>query len=389
MIYPAFISGIEFLTNAGWWGLLGLLVPLIIHFLSKKEKNIIQFGSLRFLQPIESDSAKSIQLSQYLLLLSRLLLVGLICLLLLGPFIKTEITAKTIWVEENIYNSKDYQGLWADLPEDQVINLFSHEESDSIGVHYYKSIWTFINQLNNSADSSVVYSYSLQRNFIGAPVLLSPKVDWNIVPYKYEADNRALPKSVSSDQRHIAISNQESLSDQVLIIQLIDNGFDKEGAQIKKVIESSKDYLPYDIEWITPNSISDKSKIWSINIGTSENNNERLIHWIPSERKLEVESVDERALNLSGKIDRENILDTNLPVRLATMFNNDMTNIYDYDIRVMHPDNLAHTSVVPDTTISENVALATSSEPLHSYVLLLIIPAFLLERFLNYKNVER
>ena len=93
------IAAIEYLNPMVWWGLLGLLVPVLIHLLSKKERKIIPFGSLRFLEPIESDSARSIQLSGYVLLMLRLLLVGLICALLFQPFTRRNNAVKNYWVE--------------------------------------------------------------------------------------------------------------------------------------------------------------------------------------------------------------------------------------------------------------------------------------------------
>ena len=58
----------SFLYPYALWGLLGLSLPIIIHILSGREQSIVQFGSIRFLKPSESDAARSLGMSQYCLL---------------------------------------------------------------------------------------------------------------------------------------------------------------------------------------------------------------------------------------------------------------------------------------------------------------------------------
>jgi hypothetical protein len=67
---------------AGLFALTGLIVPLIIHLLSRKTRHSIPFGSLRFLDASETRTFKSLRLNEKLLLFIRALLITILVLML-------------------------------------------------------------------------------------------------------------------------------------------------------------------------------------------------------------------------------------------------------------------------------------------------------------------
>ena len=101
----------SFLYPYALWGLLGLSLPIIIHILSGREQLIVQFGSIRFLKPSESDAARSLGISQYLLLLLRLLFLALICFLIAQPMLSDDREAISYWVEEGVVEAVSYTHL--------------------------------------------------------------------------------------------------------------------------------------------------------------------------------------------------------------------------------------------------------------------------------------
>lgn len=85
-------------ANPIWlWGLLALLVPLVIHLLSKKQTQVLPFGSLRFLRESSSSQSRSIELSDIWMLLLRLLLLAMIIIWLTG-WISPEKREKKNWL---------------------------------------------------------------------------------------------------------------------------------------------------------------------------------------------------------------------------------------------------------------------------------------------------
>lgn len=67
------------------WGLAGILIPVAIHLLSRKEGKVIRIGSLRHLQDTTTRQFKSIRLNEIFLLILRCLLIALVVLLLAEP----------------------------------------------------------------------------------------------------------------------------------------------------------------------------------------------------------------------------------------------------------------------------------------------------------------
>ena len=72
------------------FGALGILVPLIIHLLSKKAGKTIEFGSLRFLRETETKTMKSLFPSQWWLLLLRSKILLVLAVILAQPLLSEE-----------------------------------------------------------------------------------------------------------------------------------------------------------------------------------------------------------------------------------------------------------------------------------------------------------
>lgn len=398
---------INFLNPMAWWGLLGLVIPIAIHLLSKREIDIVSFGSLQFLRPLESESARSIQLSQYALLALRMLLIASICYLLADPVIEKEKDRTlTYWVSEQIYKNSDFNTLVQSIPEDADINLFSHEKTNDLEVKTFASSWTLIHYLNSLKDSSIVYSHSLQSSFKGKPVPMKPQIDWKIVPQKEinTSSESFIKNSISTDwyinASHTKLSvtstskdSNEAQDNKLLSLQFLSDETSKEANQLKEIINLSVEELPYDIEWI--NESSTQTANWQIvvaseNAKTANSIAKNQIIWQPTKYNLEIERIDESKLQLTGKIDQENILETNLPVIISSLLNKDITSVVQHDIRSIHPKEALTASLSEAeqnlTTHSTTAnAQLTYKNPVSIYLLLLILPLFLIERFYSYK----
>ena len=73
------------LANPIWlWGLSGMLIPIGIHLLSRKEGRVIRIGSVRHLEDTISKQFKSIRLNEFILLGLRCLLIIILVLFLAG-----------------------------------------------------------------------------------------------------------------------------------------------------------------------------------------------------------------------------------------------------------------------------------------------------------------
>lgn len=89
---------IQFANPAWLWGLLGLLIPVGIHLLSRKEGKVISIGSLRHLKESDTAQFSSMRLNEILLLLLRCLLIALVVLMLAGAAITQTTSSGKKWL---------------------------------------------------------------------------------------------------------------------------------------------------------------------------------------------------------------------------------------------------------------------------------------------------
>ena len=104
------MSGLSFFNPAFLWALVFLAVPIIIHFLRRKQTVKLDFSSIRFLKNTAVQASRMRWLKNILLLLNRLLLLVLIILLFAQPYnrqdpfriISSSNTALYIWIDPTI-----------------------------------------------------------------------------------------------------------------------------------------------------------------------------------------------------------------------------------------------------------------------------------------------
>lgn len=101
-------------------GLVALLVPIVIHLWSKNTRTSVGFGSLRFLRETETRTMRSIMPNQLWLLLLRLLLLTLLVLLLARPlFEEKPRELKTLYLIDTRYANTPFLAQLIDTLSDQ------------------------------------------------------------------------------------------------------------------------------------------------------------------------------------------------------------------------------------------------------------------------------
>ena len=363
-----------------WWALAGLAVPLIIHLLSKREKHVVAFGSIRFLDDLGSESARSIQLSQYGLLFLRLLIVGVVGALIAQPLLHQDEEQLRYYIQESIYNSDDHQGLVSTLPQEAEVQLFSISPSAEDDVIHVPSLWTLIDLLNDDAQQTVVYSHSLYKDFIGPVVLLDQHIDWRVIPLKQSEtatqvisnDRHQLGWKIESEEKKLSVStiSEEGATSQPsrpMRIHLLSSD-EEQADRFQRLLALTQEFLVYDIE-ITTASSAQSDIVVAIDTAIAY---DQVINWTTDGSLLQVDRPDETTLDIAGDIDRENIIDTNLPVILASFFNTRYTDIYDNDLRVLDP-SIQHLATPSVDIVTASLGSRSLSLELLALLALLII----------------
>lgn len=105
-------------THPMWlWGLGGIVIPLAIHLLSRKEGKVIRIGSLRHLSESTTQQFKSIRLNEVLLLLLRCALIILFVLLMAEPKVLSVANEKWVLVEPGLSKNPQAMALADSLQE--------------------------------------------------------------------------------------------------------------------------------------------------------------------------------------------------------------------------------------------------------------------------------
>jgi hypothetical protein len=173
-------------TNPIWlWALSGLAIPIGIHLLSRKEGKVILIGSLRYLRESPTARFRHIRLNEIVLLILRCLLLTLIVFLLAGLTLNRNEYESKKWliVEKGIENSERYQTLIDSLKDDgfelRLLGEGFPLVGDSARTKPLASYWSAVENLRSlGLDSTVVISYSLQKNFAGERVSLPSSISW-------------------------------------------------------------------------------------------------------------------------------------------------------------------------------------------------------------------
>jgi hypothetical protein len=116
------LRGLSFFNPAYLWALAFLAVPIIIHFLRRRQTVTLDFSSIRFLKNTAVQASRMRWLKNILLLLNRLLLIVLLVLLFAQPYnkqdpfriISSSNTALYIWIDPTISMgyARDEMSLW-------------------------------------------------------------------------------------------------------------------------------------------------------------------------------------------------------------------------------------------------------------------------------------
>ncbi len=378
------------------WVLLGLSLPVIVHMMSRREKSIVKFGSVRFLKQSESEAARSLGLSQYLLLLLRLLFLGLICFLIAQPLLLDESEVISYWIEEGIIEEGDHQELLAKIDEDDTVQCFGFSDDDKDDCLTYTSGWQLIDRLNSHKDSVVIYSYSYLKYFKGDPIEIKSNVNWNVLPQKetaqlkhrVENEGNVTQWHVSSQPHRTSVIYNTGESENVdqnsrPLYLSFEASADDSGKRLKDVIDIAGGYLKFSLSWASEAADEKDADLQVQVVESLETSRSNSINWIPSNQKLKIEYALDNSLVLIGKLSKDDMLTSNLPVILSAHFNKIYTGLDDNDHRVLDPSSF---SIAGESVETIEIVEEEKRKPIGLSWWLLIIPMFFLERLVYMKS---
>jgi hypothetical protein len=182
----------DVLNPIGLWALAGLLVPIGIHLLSRKEGRVIDIGSVRHLNESPTTRFKRIRVNEIALLLLRSQLVILSVMFLAGASINPFRGQSQKWLilEDGVDRSDEVKQTIEKLGNrGYEVRLLAREfprlSEQSANTRPFNNYWTAARELaRQKVDSIVVISYNYQRKFKGQRIALPENIRWISHPVK-------------------------------------------------------------------------------------------------------------------------------------------------------------------------------------------------------------
>ncbi|AYB32305.1 BatA domain-containing protein [Chryseolinea soli] len=165
------------------WGLTGLLIPIGIHLLSRKEGKVVRMGSIRYLEDSTTKQFKSLRLNEVLLLALRCLAIALLVFLLSGLQFNASGSHQKKWlvVEAGLENDARFSSLSDSLKKEgyelkQLAKGFPSLDSATTERLNY---WSAVDLLKRkSLQQAVVLSYNYLSGFKGKRITLPANIRW-------------------------------------------------------------------------------------------------------------------------------------------------------------------------------------------------------------------
>ncbi|WP_276374061.1 BatA domain-containing protein [Chryseolinea sp. H1M3-3] len=417
----------QFLNPIWLWGLTGLVVPIGIHLLSRKEGKTIKVGSIRYLEDTATSQFKSMRLNEYLLLALRCLLVGII-VFVLSEFNLKGIDEKRNWLvlEPGLEEAQEFSAVIDSLKQNGFQIKFLSPGFPNIGdsVSPQKKInyWNLVQQLEQkSLKQVVIIAHNYIEGFKGKRPSLPGNMQWiskqpapnefNILAIQTPRDSVFLRTGNSNSVQtsfhttHINAATFEQQTDTISIESAItisitiftDSTFAYDTNIMLAALKAIDNNSPYNISVKTVSSnnyTADLKSDWVIFL--TENVPSDILHnsiLARSASHLENRELLNRTRGNKGylrwiltqRLNEEVALQENLTVQLASILLPDekyAPKAAENDKRML-PEELmwsAQAKASPDITLSHETAAS------QKYLTLLFLLLLLVERWVSFKR---
>ena len=204
-----------FLNPLFLWTLLGLSIPVAIHFWSKKKVKTIKIGSTRLLKELNPKQTRSISLHQWFLLLLRMLILGLIAFILAVSSIEVLKKEKSITylVEPSLVEMEKVNTILDTIEDNQLRLLESdfpllEDRNLKMDRPVAPDYWQLSQQMKTlEADSIVVLTRGLMSGFRGMRPSLDLPVHWLVIE---EVEPSTIPFEVRQNKEQLIVNSVRS-----------------------------------------------------------------------------------------------------------------------------------------------------------------------------------
>jgi hypothetical protein len=420
---------IQFMNPMWLWGLTGLLIPIGIHLLNRKEGRTIYIGSIRHLRESDSAQFSSVRLNEILLLLLRCLLLALIVFFLAGLHINTVNTQTEKWlvIEPGHEQDASLTSLVDSLQNQHYqLRYLTENFPTSISSNMKPPLdyWALVEELKSkSLKDVIVVTYSYATHFKGKRISTSDNIHWILhepKPKEFVAEAVAISgdsmsmriANSTSDQttfetRNVSkpafnqLSDSISVSNDSIIVTIFsDAAFDYDRKIMMASLKAIQSLIPNRIITSTkpPGELKSVTSGWIIWLSKTKPATGTIkksigyLSCVGTDRRL-LEPAREAQLHcdtenvfdwiITKRLNEELVLKENFTLALATiLLENENKNVSVYDKRVL-PEQLTWSSNDNETILTSSIS---SDDYWIKYLVIGILMILVAERWLAYKR---
>lgn len=393
---------ISFANPAFLWSLLGLAIPIAIHFLSRKEGQVIKLGSLKHVQETSTQQFRGIRLNEVWLLLLRCLLIVLLSLLLSGMSFQSSGKEKWAIIEWGVEKEESVKTLLDSLADSGyelrwlAPNFPLLRDSTLLKNSSYGSL---VEELKNkNLEEGAILSWSRAEKWRGKKVALPEFITWITIPssekkFALQAIQQNDSILVRSGVSNIGSTSFETssqstrasiaLSSATRVRVYVEPVENRQRTVLEAVIRAIDESTPFcDIAFT---SIDSADWVFWLSLKPVPGHPTKIIalNVTPSYKMLE--QTSNTHWNITRPINEENVLQENFSVALAQLLTRSDTlqlTAQENDQRSVN-DSLLWSSVD-----SAAVDFTPSQKSAAGYLFVIMILVLLAERLLSYQRQQ-
>jgi hypothetical protein len=398
LAYPAYL-----------WSLLGLVVPIAIHLLSRKEGKVIQLGSIRHVQETSTQQFKGIRLNEVWLLILRCTLIILFSLMLSGLYFDQK-KGKWIVVENGteknsqvreMMDSLEKQGYQSHWLADHFPSITSSPDTTA---HNYGAL---LRQLENQhLEEAVIFSFIKADQFKGRQPVVPSYI--KIIPVETKENEFLLEATQGRDSVEMRMGKSNSSSTSfytrsvkqapdtipvkqpraIRIALVSDAAHVREKKMLKAAIRAIDRAMSssFILEERDPaNSIGTDSVDWYFWMANEKppETKASVLQWNPSLSDQLIEQTGAKEWKLTQPLNEEIMLKKEFLVTLASLLTADPAlqhKAAQHDQRVLPESMLTASSEEKETTARAGLP------ELPSFLFLMLVLLLGVERYLSYRK---
>lgn len=383
---------IQFLNPALLWAILGVLIPVGIHLLSRKEGKVFMVGSIRFLAETSTSRFRSIHLNEVPLLILRCLLITLLVLIIAGMTFNPKHQEKWLLIEPGLEGHEQVSELRDSLIDAgyqarSFSSRFPLTADSTTDLNY----WGMIEALRKKTlHDVVVLNRQYATNFKGERIALPPNIKWIHIPseppkhFITSQGVEGITDETATSFEHDIVTSTGQSPKNIKVAVFYDSLFSYDKDILIAVLKTIQEFSGVQFDIALNSAAQGGTADWHFYLGVNADKDKNVIRYEASDGLTSDLLVRNNACNdcftITDRLTQDGVLKEKFTIQLARILLADRISPIDNypDIRVM-PDRMLWKS---NATASFDEIIEPSNEEV-PWLFLAFVTLLIVERYFS------